>query len=230
MGSAATVDFTRLAGWTADSEAVNQELVRVCSLPFFEYERHWLEDEQLNVVGVLSRNRAYGGTDRLRVRLLYPHRFPQSEPKVFDHDRVFQPGSDGHQYEDWSLCLYFPPRREFKTSEENLTSDVLAAAWNWMVKRHIFERGSPGKKWPEDAEPRLVTAFEALVLERAAETGYIFLQVWVELALAHLVPPRLDGPCPCLSRRTVRRCHLELAELLAMAVRLKRGGDLAYDM
>jgi SEC-C motif len=204
--------------WTASPELVEKELTRIKKVGFFEYEEHHVDDGRLIVVGHLSRRRRYGGTESLRVRLEYPSDFPDTEPKVIDQDKVFKPSAAGHQFSDYSLCLQFPLRGEFSTDAEVLISEVLGAAWNWMVKRNIFERNGQ-RGWPGTAEEHgYAGPYRTLAVERAAASREIFLEVWVEWAISTRSYPRLGETCPCLSGRKLGKCHSDLAELVAGAI------------
>jgi hypothetical protein len=179
-------------------------------------EQYRLVNEQLVATGMIARDREYGGSERLRVRLEYPDRFPLLEPRVYDHDHVFQPSAAGHQFPDFKLCLHFPERPEFTQDENALADEVLGAALNWMIKRNIFERNE--RHWPGEAEPHgYAEPYKRLALERAAQ-GKGFMLPWVEFALATGNQSRGGAPCPCLSGAPLGACHPELARLVDMAI------------
>jgi hypothetical protein len=207
-----------LPNWTASTDAVRFEIEQLKAVPFFDLESHGLNRGQFAAVGVLLRRTDFGGTEKLRVRLEYPPTFPAAEPLVFDHDQAFQPSRDGHQFESYQLCLRFPGRDVFSHQADSVTIEVLGAAWHWMVKRNIYERT---KAWPDNAEKHGFAApLHELALESASTAGDGgFLTVWVELAIANRRNPRWNAPCPCLSGRSLRRCHSHLASLIEVAIK-----------
>lgn len=185
---------------------------------FFCLEEHCLDDGKLIAIGTLSRSRPHCGRESLRVRLEYPNDFPQSEPVVFDHDKVFAPSAKGHQCSDGSLCLQFPAREEFSKDIGVLSREVLGAAWNWMVKRNIYERDQ-SKGWPGEAEAHgYAVPYRQLVLEELIAANQPFLNIWAEWAIRTRSPARLHGPCLCLSGRSLGRCHKKIAELVNAAI------------
>jgi hypothetical protein len=209
--------FTRpKPSWAASQDAVQLEIQRLKEIQFFKFETHCLQNGILTVVGVLWRFLDHGGMERLRVRLEYPPNFPVLEPFVFDHDRVFQPSRDGHQFEDYRLCLKFPDRDVFSHDADFVTIEVLGAAWNWMVKRNIFQRHP---LWPDTAERHgFSEPYKELALEQAEESKSGFLPVWAEWAIANRRLPRLNGQCPCLSGRALGKCHPKMAYLVERAI------------
>jgi hypothetical protein len=218
MSSALVTIAGRGMAWSAFPELVQKELERIKEVRFFEYEEHHLDSGALIVIGQLSRKRRYGGTESLRIRLEYPRDFPDTEPSVVDHDKVFTPSAAGHQFSDYSLCLQFPLRREFSRDAQVLISELLGAAWNWMLKRNIFERNGQ-REWPGETEEHgYAGPYRTLALERAAASREIFLEVWVEWAISTGNRPRLEEACPCLSGRSLGKCHNDLAELVAGAI------------
>jgi hypothetical protein len=195
---------------------VEDEVARLCTVEFFEYEQHSVERWKLCVTGVLRYQRKYGGTESLRVRLEYGPKFPDVEPVVFDHERVFRPSVAGHQFSNYSLCLRFPYRKEFSTDAAVLGREVLGAAFNWMIKRNIFERTGA---WPGETEEHgQVKPFIVLVREQACKSGNRYLTMWVDVALEFKLLPQLSAACPCQSGRQLESCHVDLGLLLARAI------------
>ena len=218
MASALVNTEDRGMHWTAFPELVQKELERIKEVRFFEYEEHHLDSGALIVIGQLSRKRRYGGTESLRIRVEYPRDFPDTEPRVVDHDKVFRPSAAGHQFSDYCLCLQFPLRGEFSRDAQVLISEVLGAAWNWMLKRNIFERNGQ-RDWPGETEEHgYAGPYRTLAFERAAASRAIFLEVWVEWAISTGSRPRLGEACPCLSGRSLGECHGDLAKLVAGAI------------
>lgn len=205
--------------WTASPEEVQGEVVRLRAVEFFSLESYQVSEGRLMVIGTLSHKRPHCGVESLRVRLEYPQTFPLLEPRVFDHDKVFVPSPDGHQFgQDYGLCLRFPAREEFSRDIEVLGREVLGAAWSWMIKRNIFERNK-SKGWPGEAEPHGWAApYRQLVLEELIAARHTFLDIWAEWAMRTFSPARLQGPCPCLSGRTLNGCHRRIAELVDAAI------------
>jgi hypothetical protein len=203
------------ARWTASPELIQEEIGRVRDIGFFECGGHELLGGVLVVKGLLSHNRKYGGKQSLRVRLEYPYRFPEIEPAVFDHDKVFKPSPRGHQFENWSLCLQFPDSGQFSKDALVLTGEVLGASLNWVAKRNIFERTG---KWPGDEEHGFAGPYRRLAVECAAESGNLVLQVWTDWTLRSGICPNLGASCPCLSGRKLAECHRRLGDLICKAV------------
>jgi hypothetical protein len=204
--------------WTASPEAVQGEITRLRAVEFFSLESYQMSEGKLMVIGTLSHKRPHCGLESLRVRLEYPLVFPLQEPRVFDHHKVFVPGLDGHQFQDYGLCLRFPAREEFSRDIEVLGREVLGAALSWMVKRNIFERNK-SEGWPGEAEPHGWAApYRQLVVEELIAGNHIFLSIWAEWAMRTSNPARPHGPCPCLSGRTLNRCHKRIAELVDAAI------------
>jgi hypothetical protein len=204
--------------WTASPEEVEREIARLSAIEFFSLEEHHLDDGNFITIGRLSHNRPHCGIESLRVRLEYPDDFPQSEPVVFDHDKAFVPSADGHQFSDGSLCLRFPARDEFSKDIRALCREVLGAAWNWMVKRNIYERDK-SKGWPGEAEAHgYALPYRQLLLEELIAENHPFLNIWAEWATRTGSPARLQGPCLCLSGRSLGQCHKRIAELVDAAI------------
>jgi len=100
----------------------------------------------------------------------------------------------------------------------SITSEVLGAALNWLIKRNIYERGGR-KNWPGDAEPHgMAGPYRLLATERAIASGSLLLAVWSEWAIRTSSCPKLAASCPCLSGRALGKCHRELADLVASAI------------
>jgi hypothetical protein len=204
--------------WTASPEEIEREISRLDALEFFYLEEHRLDDGKLVAIGTLSHNRSHCGSEFLRVRLEYPNDFPESEPIIFDQDRVFVPSANGHQFPDGSLCLRFPAREEFSKDIGVLSREVLGAAWNWMVKRNIYERDKI-KGWPGEAEEHGYAApYRQLVLEELIAENQPFLNIWAEWAIRTHSRARMNGPCLCLSERRLGQCHKKIAELVNAAI------------
>lgn len=201
--------------WTASPELIEQEVRRVRKIDYFEHEDQKLLGGVLVVTGVLSHRRKYGGTESLRVRLKYPYGFPEVEPTVFDHDRVFKPSALGHQFGNWSLCLQFPESGQFSRDAELLTCEVLGASLLWLAKRNIFERTG---KWPGDEEHGYAAPYRRLAIECAAESGSEVLQVWTDRLLDSRVYPTFGARCPCLRGRKLAECHHKLGDLIYKAI------------
>jgi hypothetical protein len=201
--------------WTSSPKLVEEELRRVRKIAYFEREDEKLLGGVLVVTGVLSHRRKHGGLESLRVQLRYPYSFPNVEPTVFDHDRVFKPGVLGHQFENWALCLQFPESGEFSTDAEVLTGEVLGASLLWLAKRNIFERTG---KWPGDEEHGYAAPYRRLAMECAAASGSEALQVWTRRLLDSRVYPTFDARCPCLSGSRLSDCHLKLGNFIRKAI------------
>jgi len=188
----------------------------VRNIDFFQYEGHKLNGGVLTVIGTLSRDRKYGGVESLRIRLAYPFSFPEIEPMVFDHERIFVPRTEGHQFRNWALCLQFPENKEFSNDITTITYEVLGASLNWLVKRNIFERTG---EWPGATEDHgWARPYCRLAIEHAASARNSFLQFWVEWSIRSRTLPRPDAMCPCLSGRKLRICHGRLGELIRKAI------------
>lgn len=173
-----TVSVDRGTRWAASPAAVAEEIELIKEVGFFSYEGHTIQGGRLSVIGVLSHERAYSGSESLRVRLEYPDDFPDTEPAVYDRDKVFEPIVAGHQFPDYGLCLRFPGREAFAKDVKLTSGEVLGAALNWLVKRGIFER-SGRKNWPGEAEPHgWARPYAELARERAAQVPGLFLSVW----------------------------------------------------
>lgn len=208
--------------WDASPELVRDEVERLRAVEFFEYEQHSVEPWKLCVTGVLRCQRKYGGTESLRVKLEYGPKFPQMEPAVFDHDRVFEPSPAALQFSNYALCLRFPFREEFSADVAVLGRQVLGAALHWMIKRNMFERTG---QWAGEEEHGWVKPLAALARERARETGNAYVAMWIEVALEFKLLPRLREHCPCQSGRELGKCHSGLALILAAVVVAQESRD-----
>jgi hypothetical protein len=204
--------------WTASPDEVEREISRLEAVEFFRLEEHNLAGGRFSVIGTVSHNRPFCGEESLRLRLEYPDDFPQGEPLVFDHEKVFVPSANGHQFQDGRLCLRFPEREEFSKDVNSLSREVIGAAWNWMVKRNVYERDKT-KGWPGDAEAHgYAEPYGQLVLEQLIAANDSFLDVWAEWAIRARSPVQPHGPCPCLSGRSLTKCHTRIAELVNAAI------------
>lgn len=203
--------------WCSCSQKVEEEIARLRAVEFFRYENHKISNGQLHVVGTVYRERRYGGTESLRIRLEYPDNFPGEEPTVFDCDKQFKPSPDGHQFSNYALCLRFPFRRnEFNFRIDNLGEEVLGATLSWLIKRNIFERT---REWPGQAEEHgWAKPLAKLAMEAAQDTRNYLLEVWAELCITNLILPKLDRECPCGRGKRVSDCHSDLALMIGRAV------------
>ncbi len=183
------------------------------SLRYFIPERQYFDTlKRLNVVGILIYSRMRSGrVERFRVRIEYPARFPNFPQQVYDHDKVFQPGHEGH-LPDHRLCLTLPERREFSTGTEGLTEEVLGASLIWLDKRLIFERN--GGKWPGLDERHGLFAKIDFILEATGLSEDGRARSWMEDTLAAAAARRgfdieLYSPCPCGSGEKMKFCHFD---------------------
>ncbi len=151
----------------------------------------------------------------MRCRLEYPRHFPRAPQHVFDHDKIFAPGANGHLLNNHELCLTLPERGEFPLGTEGLTQQVLGAALIWFHKRIIYERGKP---WPGPAERHGIGALIDLFVERGIARDAAQLTAWLQTN-ATTPSGRLSehnpyAPCPCGSGKKLRFCHgVELRSL-----------------
>jgi hypothetical protein len=141
----------------------------------------------------------------------YPTEYPWDVPRVFDHEKLFQPSANGHLFPDHRLCLSFPLRQEFTLGSDSLSGEVLGASLIWLDKRFIFERTT---KWPGEAEEHgWSRPLRQLLVEEANRSAVPSLKAWTNWVVEELVMPNIDGGCPCCSGKTFRLCHRKLAML-----------------
>lgn len=200
-------------------QRIQEELARLDGIPYFQREHYSLGNaRELIVVGVLSNKLAHGRIDHFRVRLEYPDTFPGQAPRIFDHDRIFEPSADGHLFSTGELCLTFPEREEFGLGKPDLSREVLGASLIWFHKRCIFERNGR-KKWPGITEPHgWAAAHIVLLLDQSGLLRNAFFLEWVVWVMKSHESPRPAGLCPCNSGRIFIQCHLSVARRIYDAI------------
>ena len=201
------------------------------TLPYFRLEDSYFDGaEQFIAVGRLIHVAPRSGKrEAFRVRLEYPRNFPGLPQQVYDHDKRFQMGQEGHLFDGHMLCLTLPERNEFSLGSKTLTEEVLGAALIWFHKRSIFERT---KKWPGPAERHGRLAKLDFLMEAAGLQDNPQALAWGQdlyeraSGEAERVEIRLYGPCPCGSERKLKFCHCEqlrgMAKLLQEVARTRQ--------
>lgn len=201
------------------------------SLPYFSLEsERFDEQKRFIVVGKLRyRLERSGKNEFFKVRFEYPGDFPKRCQPVYDHDKRFEPGADGHLLSDYQLCLMLPDRVEFSLESEKLTEEVLGAALVWFDKRLIYQRIG---KWPGPAERHGALARIDFILERAGLAENRGAVEWAnqfyESACTdgrHLSAD-VYGPCPCGSGKKLKFCH---GEQLRSLLKLFRAAQVSAD-
>jgi hypothetical protein len=196
------------------------------SLPYFRAENQYFDFlKRLIVIGTLTYSRPRSGrVESFRIRLEYPDRFPKHAQRVYDHEKVFQPGNEGH-LPGYRLCLTLPERGEFSTGTEKLTEEVLGAALIWFDKRLIFERNRC--KWPGPDERHGALAKIDLYIQRAGLSDNQDVVGWADALCRSAAKGgryfEIDvySPCPCGSGRKFKFCHFnELRPLIKLVQEL----------
>lgn len=188
-------------------------------IPYFSLEGEAFDSQKrLIVIGNLNHTLERSGKiENFRVRLVYPDEFPRRIQSVFDHDKRFNIGADGHLIRDYQLCLTLPERKEFSLGSDRLTEEVLGATLVWFDKRLIYERSG---KWPGPAERHGALAKIDLILERAGLKENPPVWEWTLKLYDSLLKDgryqTLDvyAPCPCESGGKLKFCHGEQLRLL----------------
>lgn len=193
-------------------ERIERELMALRNLKFFKYSGHSLVASLPHIIGTISvKQPETGRVQSLSIRIEYPRPYPRAMPRVIDHEKHFAPSANGHQFNDYSLCLSFPKREEFTFGSEELSQQVLGASLIWLDKRNIFERGEP---WPGEVEEHGWSApLRELLREEVRRSQNRWISAWTDWILAELIIPNYAEKCPCLSGKMFARCHFRLLNL-----------------
>ncbi len=182
----------------------------LAGIPFFEKVRDDIAEDRYIVVGDLIFMRRYSSRkEMLRIRMEYPADFPQREQRVFDHRMRFAPGTLGHMFADYGLCLSLPECEEFSVNTDELTKEILGASLVWFHKRLIYERL---KKWPGEEYHGIQPRLEILI-GRAGLSQAPGIQSWIDETVRNqreghqMVDPY--SPCPCNGLQPLTFCHWE---------------------
>lgn len=195
----------------------HRERTYLVSLPYFELDKEYRNDaSQFIALGsVRFVGHRSGKQHEMRIRLEYPRNFPNNVQRVFDHDKIFTPGSNGHLLSNHELCLTLPERREFSLNTENLTEEVIGAALVWFYKRLLYERT---KIWPGPAERHGINAVIDLLVERQIVRDAKAISTWLKTnattTSGKVKEPNLYAPCLCGSGEKLKFCHREELEPL----------------
>jgi len=92
--------------WTASPSLVAAEIERVKGIEFFEYEDSYLEVARFTFAECSPENASVRELSLCESYCQYPREFPAIEPKVFDHDKVFVPTSNGQTSFRTTHCVY----------------------------------------------------------------------------------------------------------------------------
>jgi hypothetical protein len=198
-------------------------------IPFFCLEEEAYDHRnRFTAIGTLNYLLERSGKfQNFRVQLLYPDDFPRKIHRVFDHEKIFKPGADGHLLTDYSLCLTLPERKEFSLGADRLTEEVLGATLIWFDKRLIYETTG---EWPGLAERHGLLAKFDLILERAELQDNEFIKEWlIKLCSSSSQSSRYASidvymACPCNSGRKLKFCH---GEVMRSLFKLVKGATLA---
>lgn len=183
-------------------------------IPYFSLEEEAFDSrKRFIIIGTLNyRLERSGKIENFRVGLTYPGDFPRRIQLVFDHEKRFKIGADGHLIRDHQLCLTLPERKEFSLGSDRLTEEVIGATLVWFDKRLIYERTG---KWPGPAEKHGTQAKIDLILEKAGLQESQSVKTWVDqiynsaLQDGRYMSLDVYGPCPCGSGKALKFCHLE---------------------
>lgn len=112
------------------------------------------DGNQLVWVGTLMSNRGKS----YEIAIYYPDDFPASAPRVYPiNPRITswknqQEGLLQHQWNDGSLCLYYPDDRTFHANSTAATVIAIAAAWFFSYESWVDSGRTawPGVEAPHD--------------------------------------------------------------------------------
>jgi hypothetical protein len=166
-----------------------------------------------------------GVVRRIPVRVVFPHGYPDQEPRAFDYtDRFLPHTSLRHFYSaDGRCCLWLPWDSKWQAHRSDALLDFMAHLAIFFNHQLLFDISG---KWPVPARGHGRNGYR----EYLSETLGIAQQEF-----PRFVPLLIDGarvaylPCPCGSGKQAKRCHLAVVnELIAKIGRSRLRDQVAW--
>ena len=170
---------------------------------------------QLTVDALLAIELPANIRQEVRVRIVFPHRYPLRPPSAFVLGHVFAPRDrTRHFMDDGSCCLFLPGVDEPWAPTDPLTLDTwLDQLVLFIARQIIFDRLG---RWPGDEWDHGFAAYDQHVRESVGDE--LASQFYEHRSRGF----SLDEQCPCGMAQTFGACHRDVFEELKIALSGRR--------
>jgi len=182
--------------WNIEQQVASTYMADVC-VGIDQQQRAFL-------VGSVSLRSGHGHLrDTVRVRIVYPPRFPDRGrfPSVYleSHREQWKNISGSHIEADWRLCLFVPGESGIDFGHKDSLVHLLECLRTFLFKEVVYQRdlrmeavtGKP-PVWPGKARSHGVAGIKEMVTDQGGVGR--------------------NAPCPCGSGKKFKHCHMTILE------------------